>query len=167
MADKAEGSGGVYSGEDEYWVMKITKIREKLDLIRGDVISSTSRIDFILGYKLRTYFFPKTNNKATILFWNVINTPLLNFDKKISLYESIPYFKKLKNYLKVKKSLRFVQKLRNIMAHWELDEKKSSFKNIVMFTLVGKYRITTINDSLVEDYRKHINLLLKEFGYSR
>jgi hypothetical protein len=146
--------------------MKITKIREKLDSIRGEVISSTSRIDFILGYKLRTYFFPKTNSKATILFWNVINTPLLNFDKKISLYETIPYFKKLKGYPRIKKSLRFVQRLRNIMAHWELDEKKSNFKNIIMFTLVGKYRKITINDSLVEDYRKHVNFLLKEFGYS-
>jgi len=146
--------------------MKITKTREKLDSIRGEVISSISRIDFILGYKLRTYFFPKTNSKVTILFWNVINTPLLNFDKKISLYETIPYFKKLKGYPRIKKSLRFVQKLRNIMAHWELDEKKSNFKNIIMFTLVGKYRKITINDSLVEDYRKHVNFLLKEFGYS-
>lgn len=145
----------------------IISIREKLDLIRGEVISSTSRVDFILGYKLRTYFFPKTNNKATILFWNIINTPLLNFDKKISLYESIPYFKKLKGYSEIKKSLRFVQKLRNIMAHWELDEKKSNFKNIVMFTLVGKYRKITVNDSLVEDYRKHINFLLRRFGYIR
>jgi len=146
--------------------MKITKTIEKLDSIRGEIISSTSRIDFILGYKLRTYFFPKTNSKATILFWNVINTPLLNFDKKISLYETIPYFKKLKGYPRIKKSLRFVQKLRNIMAHWELDEKKSNFKNIIMFTLVGKYRKITINDSLVEDYRKHVNFLLKEFGYN-
>jgi hypothetical protein len=145
--------------------MKITRIREKLDSIRGEVISSTSRIDFILGYKIRKYFFPETNNKATILFWNVINTPLLNFDKKINLYESIPYFKKLKNYQKVKNSLRLVQKLRNIMAHWELDEKKSNFKNIAMFTLVGKYRNIIINDSLIEDYRKHINFLLNEFGY--
>lgn len=147
--------------------MKITKIREKLDSIRGEVISSASRIDFILGYKLRTYFFPKSNNKATILFWNVINTPLLNFDKKISLYESISYFKKLKDYQKIKTSLRFVQKLRNIMAHWELDEKKSNLKNIGMFTLVGKYRKITINYNLVENYRKHIISLLKEFGYSR
>ena len=146
--------------------MKITETREKLDSIRGEIISSTSRIDFILGYKLRTYFFPKTNSKATILFWNVINTPLLNFDKKISLYETIPYFKKLKGYPRIKKSLRFVQKLRNIMAHWELDEKKSNLKNIIMFTLVGKYRKITINDSLIDDYRKHVNFVLKEFGYS-
>lgn len=148
-------------------MMKITNIREKLDSIRGEVISSTSRIDFILDYKLRTYFFPKTDNKATILFWNVINTPLLNFDKKLSLYESIPYFKKLKNYQRVKKSLRITQKLRNIMAHWELDEKESKLENIVMFTLVGKYRKITIDDSLIKDHKRHIDFLLKEFGYSR
>ncbi len=147
--------------------MKITKIREKLDLIRGEVISSTARIEFILGYRLRKYFFPKTNNKATILFWNVINTPFLSFDNKISLYESIPYFKKLKGYPEIKKSLRFIQKLRNIMAHWDLDEKKSNLRNIVMFTLVGKYRKITIDDRLIENYRKHINFLLKKFGYSR
>jgi len=82
--------------------MKITETREKLDSIRGEIISSTSRIDFLLGYKLRTYFFPKTNRKATILFWNVINTPLLNFDKKISLYETVPYFKKLKGHPRIK-----------------------------------------------------------------
>ncbi len=147
--------------------MKITKIREKLDLIRGEVISSTARIEFILGYKLRKYFFPKTNNKATILFWNVINTPFLSFDNKISLYESIPYFKKLKGYPEIKKYLRFIQKLRNIMAHWDLDEKKSNLRNIVMFTLVGKYRKIIIDDRLIENYRKHINFLLKKFGYSR
>ena len=85
-------------------------IKEKLDSIRGEIISSASRIEFILGYRLRKYFFPKTNNKATILFWNVINTPFLSFDNKISLYENIPYFKKLKDYPKIKKSLRFIQK---------------------------------------------------------
>ena len=147
--------------------MKIYEIKEKLDSIRGEVVSSASRIDFILGYKLRTYFFPKTNNKATILFWNVINSPLLNFDKKISLYESIPYFQKLKNHQKIKKSLRFVQMLRNVMAHWELHEKESSLKNIVMFTLVGKYKKIAVNDDLIKDYKKHINFLLKRFDYSR
>src|SRR3989344_6514570 len=147
--------------------MKISEIRGKLDLVRGEVISSASRIDFILGYKLRTYFFPKTNNKATILFWNVINSPLLSFDKKISLYESIPYFQKLKNHQKIKESLRFVQMLRNIMAHWELHEKESSLKKIIMFTLVGKYKKITINDNLIKDYKRHINFLLKRFSYSR
>jgi len=32
--------------------------------------------------------------------------------------------------------------------------------------LVGKYRKIIVNDSLIENYRKHINFLLKEFGYS-
>ena len=52
------------------------------------------------------------------------------------------------------------------MAHWGLNEKESDLRNIVMFTLVGKYRKITITDSLIGDYRKHVNFLLKEFGYS-
>lgn len=142
-------------------------IKRRLDSIRGKIISSASRIEFILGYRLRKYFFPRTNNKATILFWNVINTPLLNFDNKISLYEQIPYFKKLKSYLQIKKSLRFIQKLRNIMAHWEIDEQKSNLQNIIMFTLVGRYRTIKINQNLIKDFDKSVNFLLKKFGYSR
>ena len=142
-------------------------ISGKLDLIRGEVISSATRVEFVLGYRLRKYFFPKSNNKATILFWNVINTPYLTFDNKIGIYESIPYFKKLKSHTKISESLRFIQKLRNQMAHWQLDEKESKLEKIIMFTLIGKYRKTTINDNLIKDYKRHINFLLKRFGYSR
>lgn len=147
--------------------MSTEPIKRKLDLIRGEIISSATRVEFVLGYRLRTYFYPKSNNKATILFWNVINNPCLTFDNKIGIYESIPYFKKLKGYNKISESLRFIQKLRNQMAHWELDEKESKLESIVMFTLVGKYRKITINNRLIEEYRKHINFLLKKFGYSR
>jgi hypothetical protein len=142
------------------------KIREKLDLIRGEIISSATRIEFVLGYRLRRYFFPKTNTKATILFWNVINAPYLTFDNKISIYESIFYFKKLKSYSNVKKSLRFVQQLRNTMAHWTLDEKQSDLNNIVMYTLSGKYKKIVITDSMVNDYKEQVSFLLKKFGYS-
>jgi len=142
-------------------------IRGKLDLIRGEVVSSATRVEFVLGYRLRKYFFPKRNNKSTIFFWNVINTPYLTFDNKICIYESIPYFKKLKGYSKISESLRYIQKLRNQMAHWELDEKESQLANIIIYTLVGKYRKIIIDDRLVEEYRRHINFLLKKFGYSR
>jgi len=142
------------------------KIREKLDLTRGEIISSATRIDFVLGYRLRKYFFPKTNAKATILFWNVLNTPYLTFDNKISIYESIPYFQKLKGYTNIKKSLRSVQQMRNTMAHWTLDEKKSDINNIVMSTLVGKYRKIVITDIEVNNFRKQISFLLNKFGYS-
>lgn len=142
-------------------------INRKLDLIRGEVISSATRVEFILGYRLRKYFFPKSNNKATILFWNVINTSYLTFDNKIGIYESIPYFKKLKGHTKISESLRFIQKLRNQMAHWQLDEKESKLEKIIMFTLVGKYKKITINGNLIKDYKRHIIFLLKSFGYSR
>ena len=142
-------------------------IKEKLDSIRGEIISSASRIEFILGYRLRKYFFPKTNNKATIFFWDIINTPFLSFDNKISIYESTPYFKRLKDYPKIKKSLRFIQRLRNVMAHWELSERESNLDKIVMFTLVGKYKKITINEKLIQEFEKHFNFLLKKFGYSQ
>jgi len=142
-------------------------LSEKLDSIRGKIISSASRIEFILGYRLRKYFFPKTNNKATILFWNIINTSFLSFDNKISIYESIPYFKRLKDYSKIKKSLRFIQRLRNVMAHWELSEGESNLDKIVMFTLVGKYKKITINEKLIQEFEKYFNFLLKKFGYSQ
>lgn len=142
-------------------------LSEKLDSIRGKIISSASKIEFILGYRLRKYFFPKTNNKATILFWNIINTSFLSFDNKISIYESIPYFKRLKDYSKIKKSLRFIQRLRNVMAHWELNEGESNLDKIVMFTLVGKYKKITINEKLIQEFEKHFNFLLKKFGYSQ
>ena len=142
-------------------------LSEKLDSIRGEIISSASRIEFILGYGLRKYFFPKTNNKATILFWNIINTSFLSFDNKISIYESIPYFKRLKDYPKIKKSLRFIQRLRNVMAHWELNERESNLDKIVMFTLVGKYKKITVNEKLIQEFEKHFNFLLKKFGYSQ
>ena len=142
-------------------------IKGKLDSIRGEIISSASRVEFILGYRLRKYFFPKTNNKATIFFWDIINTPFLSFDNKISIYESIPYFKRLKDCPKIKESLRFIQRLRNVMAHWELSERESNLDKIVMFTLVGKYKKITINENLIQEFEKHLNFLLKKFGYSQ
>jgi len=82
-------------------------IREKLSLFRGNIISDATVIEGALGWRLRTYFFPKTNRQASIFYWYIINTPHFSFDKKISLYEQIPYFKKLKQYPKVRNSLRF------------------------------------------------------------
>ena len=93
-------------------------IWEKLSWFRGNIISDATVIETALGWNLRTYFFPKTNRQASIFYYYIINTSHFSFDKKISLYEQIPYFKKLKRYPQVKNSLRFVQKLRNAVAHW-------------------------------------------------
>jgi hypothetical protein len=53
------------------------------------------------------------------------------------------------------------------MAHWELDERNSDLENIVMFTLVSKYRKITVNSSLIEEFEKHEKFLLKKFGCTR
>ena len=81
-----------------------------------------------------------------------------------SYYAGTAYLR-LKDYKKIKESLRFIQKLRNSMAHWELAEKESTLEDIVIYTLVGKYRKITINTNLIKNFKKHINFLLKKFGY--
>jgi len=139
-------------------------MREKLSWFRGNIISDATVIEGALGWRLRTYFFPKTNRQASIFYWYIINTPQFSFDKKISLYEQIPYFKKLKQYSKVKNSLRFVQRLRNALAHWELDEKMSDENEIVVYSPVTGKRLK-INDELMEEFKEHEKFLLKTFGW--
>jgi len=139
-------------------------IREKLSLFRGSIISDATVIETALGWKLRTYFFPKTNRQASIFYYYIINTPHFSFDKKISLYEQIPYFKKLKQYQEVRKSLRFVQRLRNAVAHWELDEKMSNENEIVIYSPVT-FKKLRLDDKLIEEFKEHEKFLLKTFGW--
>jgi hypothetical protein len=141
-------------------------IREKLSWFRGNIISDATVIEGALGWRLRAYFFPKTNSQASIFYWYIINTSHFSFDKKISLYEQIPYFKKLKQYLKVKKSLRFVQRSRNAVAHWELDEKMSDENEIVIYNPVTLERLK-LNDKLMQEFKEHEKFLLKIFGWKQ
>jgi len=43
-------------------------VREKLSWYRGNIILDSTVIEGILGWKLRTYFFPKTNRQAGIFY---------------------------------------------------------------------------------------------------
>ena len=140
--------------------------RRKLNSLRGRIISDAIVIEGALGWRLRRYFFPKTNRQASIFYWNIMNTPHFSFDRKISLYEQIPYFKKLKRYPEVKNSLRFIQRLRNALAHWELDEKASNEKEIVLYNPITLKRLT-INDKTIEAFEEHEKFLLKVFGWNQ
>ncbi len=139
-------------------------IREKLSWFRGNIISDATVIEAALGWRIRIYFFPKTNKQASIFYWYIINTSHFTFDKKISLYEQIPYFRKLKQYPKVKNSLRFVQRLRNAVAHWDLDEEMSDENEIVIDNPVTRKRIK-LDDKLMEEFKEHEKFLLKTFGW--
>ena len=141
-------------------------IREKLSWFRGNIISDATVIETALGWNLRIYFFPNTNKQASIFYYYIINTSHFSFDKKISLFEQIPYFKKLKRYPRVKSSLRFVQQLRNAVAHWELDEKLSDENNIVIYSPVTLKRLK-INDELMGEFKEHEKFLLKIFDWEQ
>ena len=141
-------------------------IREKLSLFRGTIISDATIIERALGWRLRTYFFPKTNQQASDFLYYIIETSHFSFDKKISLYEQIPYFKKLKQYAAVKHSLRFVQRLRNALAHWNLNEKMSTEDEIVICNPANFKRLK-LNDEMMERFQEHEKILLKAFGWKQ
>ena len=141
-------------------------IRGKLSQFRGDILSDAVVIESALAWNLRRYFFPKTNRQASIFHSYILETPHFSFDKKISLYEQIPYFQKLKRYSKTKESLRFIQRLRNAVAHWRLDEKISNEKEIVLFSPISFKRIK-INSDLIEKFKEHEKFLLKIFGWEQ
>jgi hypothetical protein len=141
-------------------------IREKLSVFRGTVISDATVIERALGWRLRTYFFPKKNQQASDFLYYIIETSIFSFDKKISLYEQIPYFKKLKQYSTTLISLRFVQRLRNKLAHWDLDEKMSDENEIVIYSPKTFERIKLNNDLMVK-FQEHEKILLKVFGWEQ
>lgn len=141
-------------------------IREKLSWFRGNILSDAVVIESALTWNLRVYFFPKTNRQASIFHYYVLDAHHFSFDKKISLYEQIPYFKELKRYSKTKKALRFIQQLRNAIAHWELDEKRSNENEIVLFSPIS-FRRLKINDKSIEKFKEYEKFLLKIFGWEQ
>ena len=147
-------------------------IRERLSVFRGTIISDATTIERALGWRLGTYFFPKTNQQASDFLYYIIETPHFSFDKKIVLYEQIPYFKKLSQYSKVKDSLRFVQQLRNALAHWNLDEKMSNENEVVIYNPANfkgweKAQRFKLNDQTMKKFQEHEKILLKVFGWEQ
>lgn len=141
-------------------------IGEKLSRLRGDILSDAVVIESALTWNLRTFFFPKTNRQASIFHYYILESHHFSYEKKISLYEQIPYFRKLKRYSKTTEALRFVQRLRNAVAHWELDEKMSNENEIVLFNPTSFKRII-INSDLIEKFKEHEKFLLKIFGWEQ
>ncbi|HAZ17137.1 MAG: hypothetical protein A3H59_01820 [Candidatus Jacksonbacteria bacterium RIFCSPLOWO2_02_FULL_43_9] len=141
-------------------------IREKLSLFRGTIISDATVIEKALGWRLRTYFFSKTNQQASDFLYYIIETSHFSFDKKISLYEQIPYFRKLSQYSKVKDSLRFVQQLRNALAHWNLDEKLSNNNEVVIYN-PNTFKRLKLNNEMMRKFQEHEKVLLKVFGWEQ
>lgn len=137
-------------------------IWQKLNLHRGTILSGTIDVDICLGLRLRRYFFPKSNRRASILGWDLIEP--LSFDQKIALYEKIPDFKKAKSYRKVKDSLRRVQRLRNAMAHWHLSEKDSTESDIRIYRF-SPWRTMVLNDKLMEEFIENEKFLLTALGW--
>ena len=139
---------------------------EKLIWYTGKVLSAVTEIEKALSWRLRVYFFPKSNIQSTIFYQSILNTNYFGFERKIELYNQIPYFRKLKNFTRVINSLRFVQKLRNDLAHWELwnfgVEKK--IDEITIYNPIT-FKKRKLNKKLMIEFIAHDQFLLKSFGW--
>jgi hypothetical protein len=137
---------------------------ERLDWYRGKILSGATEIEKALGWRLRTYFFSKSTPQAALFYGVILNANYFNFERKISLYQKIPYFRKLKNYSKILNSLRFIQKLRNELAHWELLYGSSTNESVIIYDPIT-FKKRKINKKVIEEFVVNDKRLLASFGW--
>ena len=140
---------------------KEKKLKEKLNKIRGEILSDTIEIEFFLTERIHKFFHPKQDYRGTAFYWHILNTRKFSFEDKIRLFKKIPYFKRLKSYDSIKKSLRFAQRLRNQLAHWELLQNKSELDHLVLQGPITVKEVI-IDDKLLEKFEKHKDFLLSK-----
>lgn len=145
--------------------LKAKTVEEKLDSYRGKILSGVTEIEKALAWRLRVYFFPKSNIQSSIFYLEILNANYFSLERKISLFQKIPYFEKLAAYKEVLESLRFVQKLRNELAHWELWESATNGDEVVIYSPIS-FKKRKLNKKLMEEFALHDKRLLKFFGWS-
>lgn len=138
------------------------KKRDRLYWYVGTIISATTVIESALAWKIRIYFFPKSNRQAGVFHQYILSARYFNLDRKIELFKQIPNFKKIKNYKKILDSLRYIQKVRNAVAHFEVSEDNGA--EIVIFdpNTFGK---TRLSDRLIREFVEHDKFLLQALGW--
>jgi hypothetical protein len=141
------------------------ELLEKLNKYRGYIIADTASVETALDWKLRLYFFPKTNHKAAAFHDLILNSSSFSFDKKISSYEKISYFKKLKHYEKIKTSLRFIQNTRNAMAHWHITFNKECNENKFVVYNQSVSKKIQLDTKFTNEFKSHVNFVLNDFGF--
>lgn len=139
------------------------ELREKLNKIRGKILSDVIEIEDVLTFRIHSFFYPKQNHRGTAFYWHILNTRKFNLEDKIRLFEKIPYFKRLKSYDSIRISLRFARRLRNQLAHWELIENKSKLDHILLRNPIT-VKDVIIDDKLLEEFGKHKELLLSKLS---
>lgn len=137
------------------------ELTAKLNEIRGKILSNSVEIESRLTLRIQRFFYPKQNEKATAFYWHILNTRKFSFEDKIQLFEKIPYFRRLKNYDSFRNSLRFVKRLRNQLAHWELIENKSKLGRLVLRSPISVDDVI-IDKQLLEEFDKHKGFLLSK-----
>ncbi|MBV9159647.1 MAG: hypothetical protein JO019_03580 [Candidatus Kaiserbacteria bacterium] len=144
--------------------MNKEKALEKLLKCRANIISDAIAVEIALDWTIRLYFFPKTNHRASAFHALILDSQSFGFDKKISLFENIGYFKRLKHYAKIKQALRSIQRFRNAVAHWSYYEIKKNKEEIVLHR-VDYTKEIVLNARTVAEFLTDVNFVVKAFGF--
>lgn len=94
---------------------------EQFEKFRGKILSMAVHVESTLDSFISNYFI-KPQNAKTFFFEDII---LLNgymsFERKINIFEEICKREKFNNISKIVESIRYVQKIRNNVAHWQVE----------------------------------------------
>ncbi len=69
-------------------------LENRFSYVRGKVLSDSVEVELHLEPFLCDYFFKKNSHRKSALFWYMLSP--LDFNRKIQLFEKIPYLKKKK-----------------------------------------------------------------------
>jgi len=131
----------------------IDKILRK---IRGGIISESILVELDLNSVLHSYFFSKNSEKSRVFYWKILNTRNISFEDKIRIFKEAPSFKKWKKHNEIIESLKFIQKLRNQVAHWDVDHHNSRTGKIMIYNPIKIGKKITIDKTLLKKFDQAI-----------
>jgi hypothetical protein len=145
--------------------MKVDK-REALEnrfaYVRGKILSDSVEVELNLEGFICDYFFKKNSHRKNALFWYLLSP--LDFNRKIQLFEKIPYLKKRKNHDKVVKSLKYIQSVRNRVAHDFLMVPKSEWNKLVIRD-PKKLNDFILDENLLSKFDENVRYLMLTLLY--
>ena len=134
--------------------MWLDKKDEKLSKYRGIIIAYAIDVEQFLTYAILKYFYRSGTERRKIFYNEILNTRLFSFEEKVKLFETIPTYKRLKKFDQIKGDLRYIQNIRNKLAHWHINKEKSMMTKIVIQNPLNRNQSLTIDDEFIKKFEE-------------
>lgn len=141
------------------------KIETLLKKVRGHILSETVLVEIDLTIEIENYFFKRNNKKSRIFRNHILGSKKFTFNDKIDLFEVVLKVKKSKNKDQIMEDLRFIKKLRNFVAHGDMQRSKSTQKKIILCDIDNSKQLE-INNKDIEKFNECICNFHKKICHS-